>query len=287
MPARLILNADDFALTRGINRAVGELAAAAALTSTTLMASGAAFEDSVSIARRHPQLGVGCHVVLVDGRPVSPPEVVPSLVGPGGTFRPTLQQFVPALMTGQIRPDEILREAVAQIRKLQHAGIAVTHVDTHKHTHIFPTVTRCLVEAAELCGVPAIRNPFEPEWCINLHQGDWKRRTVVRLMASWRQRFISMEPVRNARLRTTDGTVAISVTGKMDSGALARILHALPESGTYELCCHPGYNDADLDLVTTRLREHRDVERSALLQEVPRLMRRQHAPRLIHYGNLV
>ncbi len=46
---------------------------------------------------------------------------------------------------------------------------------------------------------------------------------------------------------------------------LAQILAALPPTGTYELCCHPGYNDPDLDRITTRLRTHRNIEREALL----------------------
>src|ERR1700729_307855 len=71
---RLILNADDFGLTAGINRAIGELHAAGALTSATLMANGPAFDDAVRVASAHPTLGVGCHVVLTDGAPVSPPE---------------------------------------------------------------------------------------------------------------------------------------------------------------------------------------------------------------------
>jgi predicted glycoside hydrolase/deacetylase ChbG (UPF0249 family) len=173
MPARLILNADDFGLTRGINRAIAELAAAGALTSATLMASGPAFEDAVAIAHAHPSLGIGCHIVLVDGAPISPPESVPSLLGPGRrNLRPTLRNFLPALFTGRIRAEEIEREAVAQIRKLQSAGIAVTHIDTHKHTHLFPAVARPLLRAAEQCGVRAIRNPFEPSWSLALHQGD-------------------------------------------------------------------------------------------------------------------
>ena len=73
-------------------------------------------------------------------------------------------------------------------------------------------------------------------------------------------------------VRTPDGTIAISATGNLDADALAQLLRAVPAEGTYELCCHPGYNDADLDLITTRLREHRNVEREALLAEVPRAL---------------
>src|SRR5271154_4644382 len=84
MPPRLIINADDFGLTPGINRAIAELHQAGALTSTTLMATGPAFDDAVVMARANPTLGVGCHIVLTDGVPVSPPQTVPTLLGPDG-----------------------------------------------------------------------------------------------------------------------------------------------------------------------------------------------------------
>src|ERR1035437_227407 len=133
MTARLILNADDFGLTPGINRAIGELHSSGVLTSATLMATGPAFDDAVAVARAHPSLGVGCHIVLTDGAPVSPPESVASLLGPDAkTFRPSLLDFLQALFRGRIHPDEVAREALAQVEKLQRAGIPVTHFDTHK-----------------------------------------------------------------------------------------------------------------------------------------------------------
>ena len=84
MAPRLIINADDFGLTRGVNRAIAELHQAKALTSATLMATGAAFEDAVAIAHANPTLGVGCHIVLTDGTPVSPPKSIPTLIGSDG-----------------------------------------------------------------------------------------------------------------------------------------------------------------------------------------------------------
>jgi predicted glycoside hydrolase/deacetylase ChbG (UPF0249 family) len=161
MPARLIVNADDFGLTRGINRAIAELASAGVLTSTTLMANGPAFDDAVAIAHTHPTLGVGCHIVLTDGVPISPPETIPTLLGPDRkTFRPRLLSFLQALFLNRIRREEILLEARAQIEKLQAAGITVTHADTHKHTHLFPAVAAPLLDVCEALSIPAIRNPF-------------------------------------------------------------------------------------------------------------------------------
>jgi chitin disaccharide deacetylase len=287
MPARLILNADDFGLTPGINRAIGELHSAGVLTSATLMANGPAFSDAVTVARAHPTLGVGCHVVFTDGVPVSPPDTIPSLLGPDGkSFRPSLLDFVQALLRGRIRAEDITRESLAQIQKLQSAGITVTHLDTHKHTHIFSAVARPLLEVAEQTSVRAIRSPFEPTWSLALNQGSATRRLAVKLLGRLRPRFEASLRLHQGRILTTDGTVAISATGQFNSVTLSQFLAVLPPTGTYEICCHPGYNDADLDRVRTRLRAHRNIEREALLTEFPRILRQPHPPTLINYGTL-
>lgn len=287
MTARLIVNADDFGLTHGINRAVAELHSAGALSSATLMANGAAFDDAVAIAQARPMLGVGCHVVLVDGTPISPPDSIRSLIGADGKcFRATLTDFMQALLLGRIREEDIIREALAQVERLQRAGISVTHLDSHKHAHVFPSVSSALLQVAVRCGVGAIRKPFEPEWSLALGLGGWQRQLAVRMIGSLRQRFEVQEPIRNMRVYTTDGTAAISATGKLEAETLAVVLRALPATGTYEVCCHPGYNDRELAVVKTRLRDEREVERMALLTAVPQALIGVNAPRLIHYGNL-
>ena len=285
--SRLILNADDFGLTPGVNRAVAELHRAHALTSATLMANGAAYEDAVEIARATPALGVGCHVVLVDGTPVCDPRDVPTLLDADGRrFRASPADLVGALLRGAVREEEIEREATAQVRKLQKAGIEVTHLDTHKHTHLFPAVTRALLRVAGECSVGAMRNPFEPGWSFALGHGGRLRRMQIRLLGSLRTQFERQPEIRDGRVKTTDGTVGISTTGQLDAKTLREILHALPAEGTFELCCHPGYNDSALDRVTTRLRGHREVERAALLEEMEAIALHPNAPRLIHYGEL-
>lgn len=286
MPARLILNADDFGLTLGVNRAIRELHQAGVLTSATLMATGEAFDDAVAIAHANPSLGVGCHVVLTDGIPVSPPESIPTLIGPDCKhFRPRLIDFVAALLRGRIDEAEIEREALAQVRKLQQAGINVTHLDTHKHTHLFPTVTRSLLRVAESSSVRAIRNPFEPKWCRSLGRGKFMRRLQLALLNSFQSRFNAHRQIRNGDILTTGGTIGVSATGQLNAESLDQILSDAPD-GLWELVCHPGYNDADLAAIATRLRSHREVEREALLTIVPKFLAQPNAPKLIHYGNL-
>jgi hopanoid biosynthesis associated protein HpnK len=282
--ARLIINADDFGLTPGINRAIEELNDAGVLTSATLMANGLAFEDAIAIASTRPNLGVGCHVVLTDGVPVSPPESIPTLLGSDGrSFRPSLREFVQALLLGRIRQEDITREALAQIQKLQRAGIRITHFDTHKHTHLFPQVARPLLAVAEQTGIHAVRNPFEPRWSRALAHGSSSRRATIAAISLLHPSFQAHGQLRNSGVATTQGTLAISATGNLTETTLAQILGAFPAEGAYELCCHPGYSDASLERITTKLRAHRDIEREALLSVIPRYTS---TPRLIHYGDL-
>jgi predicted glycoside hydrolase/deacetylase ChbG (UPF0249 family) len=263
---RLIVNADDFGLTAGVNRAVAELAAFPALTSATLMANGVAFDDATRQAASQSTLGVGCHVVLVDGTPIAPAAQIPTLLTPNGHLRDSLIQFIADLQLGRILEAEIEAEATAQIRRVQAAGITVTHVDTHKHTHLFPRVARPLLRAARACGVPAIRNPFEQSWSASLTRGSLVRRLEVAALRNFQDRFHILR--RAAGLRCPDGSIGVSATGSLDATSLQRLLDAAPD-GTWELVCHPGYNDADLDKVRTRLRNTRDIEREALQQLIP------------------
>jgi predicted glycoside hydrolase/deacetylase ChbG (UPF0249 family) len=286
MAARLILNADDFGLTRGINRAVGELHAAGTLTSATLMATGAAFEDAVAIAHARPGLGVGCHIVFIDGTPAAPLGKIPSLLAPNGkTFRPTLSSFLLDLARGKIDEGQVLIECLFQIEKLQRAGVRITHLDTHKHTHIWPPIASALLRAAERTGIAAVRNPFEPPWSLSLGAGSLSRGLQLRLIEHLRRRFLELPQIASGTVRTTDGTLGISATGNLNAATISAMLAAMPE-GTWELCCHPGYNDTDLDAITTRLRSTRDTERLALLAAFGTKSLHPSSPRLIQYADL-
>lgn len=278
---RLILNADDFGLTPGVNRSILELNRAGALTSTTLMATAPHTAEAAASISANSTLGVGCHVVLVDGEPALPAERIPTLA-PGGSFRPSLAAFARDLIRGRIPASEIEAEAVAQIRRLQKAGVAVTHLDTHKHTHMFPRVLRPVLCAALMCGVRAIRNPFEPDWAMRATpHAPTLRRIEVRLLRTQRRAFLRL--TQEAGLATTDGAVGVLATGTLNSESLQSLLAAMP-AGTWELVCHPGHVDEDLNQTRTRLRESRATEYQALLEAVPPFVRAHPEIAPIHFG---
>ena len=263
---RLIVNADDFGLTEGINRAVTQLFQAGALTSATLMANGPAFQHAVDCAHSNPGLAVGCHVGLLDGAPLAPPKQIAPLLGPDGALRRSLPEFLWQLQRGRIPPSAIRAEAIAQIRRLQANGIQPTHIDTHKHTHLFPRVAEPLLQAAAECGIRAVRNPFEEAWSARQARGALVRRMEVTLLRGFRRSFQSL--VQQLDLITTDGSIGVSATGRLDGAVLDALLRAAP-AGTWELVCHPGYNDVDLAATPTRLRSTRPIEMEALLSRIP------------------
>jgi predicted glycoside hydrolase/deacetylase ChbG (UPF0249 family) len=251
------------------------------------MATGPAFEHAVAVARANPTLGIGCHIIFTDGTPASPPEKIPTLIGPDRkNFRPSLISFLRALLLGQIREEDITREAHAQIARLQQAGISITHLDTHKHTHLFPAIAGPLLHVLENAHIGSIRNPFEPAFAQQLAHAGLKRRLQIGLLKRLQPSFYRQPQIRNHQVLTTQGTVGVSATGNLNSLTLTQILNALPPEGIYELVCHPGYNDPDLDRVATRLRAHREVEMQALLSAIPARLAQPNAPTLIHYGSL-
>lgn len=285
---RLIINADDFGFTRGVNRAIVEGHTNGVVTSSTLMASGQAFAQAEELAKTLPQLSVGCHVLLIDGKPVLPATDIPSLTK-SGRFRDGLRTFAARAVTGQMDANEITAEAIAQIRKIQSAGIAVSHFDTHKHTHLFPKILRPLLRAAAECGVRAVRNPFGPRF--PLRSSDllarpnlWTRYAEVKLLRRFAGKF--REAVDREGFATPDGTLGIEVTGTLDETLFQAIARSMPE-GTWEFVCHPGYNDPDLQAANTRLRESREIELRVLTLPAARQVLAQESVELISYRNLV
>jgi predicted glycoside hydrolase/deacetylase ChbG (UPF0249 family) len=227
--------------------------------------------------------------MLVDGEPLAPVSQVGSLVTPGThSFRPSAAEFARAAVRRQIAPNEIAAEAIAQVRKLQGAGVRVTHIDTHKHTHIFPVALKALLDAAKELGVTAIRNPFAPLHVISKtalakQPTLWLRYMQVKMLSRYAPGF--RRAVKDAGLRTTDGAFGVIATGMLDEKLFRAILDSIPD-GTWELVCHPGYNDESLAGVRTRLRESRVIEREVLTMPQVRDEIRQRAIELISFADL-
>jgi hopanoid biosynthesis associated protein HpnK len=285
---RLIINADDFGLTPGVNRAIVETHTRGIVTSSTLMANGRAFSEAAELAKASPGLSIGCHVVLIDGEPVLDASTIPTITD-SHRFRDGLKTFAVRALTGRMNAGEIETEAKAQIQKIQSAGIAVSHVDTHKHAHIFPQILRPLLRAARDCGVRALRNPFGPRFPLRSSQlltrpNLWTRFAEVRVLSPFAGQF--RRAVDREGFVTPDGTLGIEVTGTLDESLFHAIARSLPD-GTWEFVCHPGYNDADLTAAKTRLRESRELELRVLTRPAAREVLAQEGVQLISYRDLL
>jgi chitin disaccharide deacetylase len=285
---RLIVNADDFGLTPGVNRGILEAHVKGVVTSATLMANASGFDDAVELAQTSPTLSVGCHVVLVDGSPVSSLSRSSTLRGGADSqqLEKSLSRFAVRALRGRVDPTEVETEVAAQIQKLQAAGIRLSHVDTHKHAHIFPQILAPLLRAAKACGIRAIRNPFGRIAFAGVAGRPrlWKRYGQLLLLNPLAGKF--RRYVREQSILTPDGSLGIAATGVLDERLFELIIENFP-GGTWELVTHPGYNDADLDRVPTRLRQSRETELQLLTSAGFREKLERSGIELISYRDLI
>ncbi len=246
---QLVVNADDFGFTRDVNEGIIEAHQRGILTATTLMANGDAFDDAVRRARENEGLDIGAHLVLIGGKAVADRDrALPSSV-------PRLLAAIAA------RRINIYKELAAQVRRILETGIRLTHLDTHKHTHLAPPVLDGVVRVAEEFGIRWVRRPFDLPITAARAGAKWDKRATSGGMAFLRGRFHRV--LAQHKCRATDHFAGFQVTGRFRTQELAALLRALPEGST-ELMCHPGHCREELRSARTRLKESREAELSAL-----------------------
>lgn len=282
---RLIINADDFGLTPGINRAVLKAFRDGVLTSTTLMVNAPSFPEAVSIARANPRLGVGVHLNILRGRPVLPPGEVRSLVDASGSFLKSTTRLIRRWTLGRIDPREVCAEFGAQIRRAKDAGLSPTHLDSERHLHsIFFVVAAAAgsehgIRKLRLCGEIS---PFSPSTALSPSS----LKTLLLLILS---RFNRREAVLRD-IASPDHFFGVRYSCRMDLAHLVEIISSLPD-GNSEIMCHPGYVKKEIESLREkfgiyRILESPEEELIALLS--PRIRSTIEAQKieLINYGNL-
>ena len=288
---RLIVNADDFGLSHGINQAIMLGHRQGIITSATLMANGAGFAAAVEMARTATNLGVGVHLNLTEGAPISAPSGLPSLVDARGLFAHTVAQLGWHSLLGTISLLEVERELRAQIEKVLAAGVAVTHLDGHKHLHLMPALCGMVIRLATDYGIRGIRCPCEGStdvrWLMRRNP-----RAAPRLLKQygvsrvlWLLSWRASKACQQAGLRHPTWLYGLTATGFLDAEVLQSILCRLP-AGTSELMCHPGYVDDHLRRTPTRLLAQREQELQGLVRpEIRQLLARERIA-LISYRDL-
>jgi len=265
----LIVNADDFGFTRDVNDGIIEAHRNGILTATTLMANAAEFDHAVTLARRHPSLDIGCHLVLVGGH---------SLLGPQQPFPNDVPGLIAAMARGKL---DVEAELDAQIRRILSAGLRPTHLDTHKHTHIHPKVLHAVGKLSHQYRIPWVRRPFD----YPMHPGSvpLSRRLLTRglgFLRNWFHRVLS-----SYGCRTTDHFAGFAVTGFYETPELIALLNQLP-AGSTEFMTHPGFCTAELQQTRTRLKETRQKELAALTAKETREAVDRRAIRIVSYRDL-
>jgi hopanoid biosynthesis associated protein HpnK len=287
---QLIVNADDFGLTEWVSEGTLDAHREGIVTSASLMANGSAFDAAVSISRGAPGLGIGVHLNLTTGVPVSVALKVPSLVDCNGRFHFSIGRLSQALVTRQVNLAHVECELRSQITKVFTAGISPTHLDGHKHMHLLPGISDIVIRLAQEFYIRSIRCPREVAPSLPTLQRIGTSRTAVikqylvaRIVSAFAGAF--MERVAKAGLLFPDHFYGLSQTGFLDAPGVRDIVGGLPE-GVSELVCHPGYLDADLVNAGTRLLVQREVEIRALTAPIVKTLVADRGIQLISYWGL-
>jgi hopanoid biosynthesis associated protein HpnK len=285
---RLIVNADDFGYTRGVNAGIVRGFREGIVTSATIMANGDAFEDAIECAQANPKLGVGCHLVLVGGKCVAPAKQVSSLVDSEGRLPASLPALLSQLSTGSARPQAIEAELRAQVERVFAAGLRPTHFDSHKHTHAHPKVMEVVVQVAEEFKVTRIRKPFEDSKALlwPVFRGgvsSWKQRATALIAGVNASGFHKLASSHG--MRTPDHFMGVAATGRLNRQAILAMIGAMRD-GVTELMCHPGEYDDELEKSPTRLKRERETELEGLTDPDVRGAVREHHVRLMNFQEL-
>ncbi len=233
---RLIVTADDFGLALPVNEAVEDGHRHGILTAASLMVAGEAAADAVARARRLPRLGVGLHLVLVDGKPVLPPEQIPDLVGADGNFSTDILASGLRIFFRPAARRQVAAEIRAQLDAFRRTGLALDHVNAHHHFHLHPTVQRELLRLAPEFGIAAIRVPYEPPWAAWRAGGrrfPWHGSGLIEAYRATRLR----RALAAAGIACNDRIYGLADNGAMVSARMLRYLEVLPE-GVSELYVH-------------------------------------------------
>lgn len=243
-----MVNADDYGLTRATSEAILTAHRSGMVTSTSVLTLAPAFMTTARWLAAAGSVGVGVHLALVGEDPpiLSAPEI-PTLVDRRGRLATSWRTLGPRLVSRRVDPADIRRELIAQLDAAQSAGLAIDHLDTHQHLHLWPTVAGVVVDLAVRAGVPAVRVPRS--------SATGPKGAGVRRLA----RRLEMR-VQEAGLVTSDISAGLDQAGACEDECLRATIDELgqacrglasrevagrePAGGTAppvaELGCHPG-----------------------------------------------
>jgi hopanoid biosynthesis associated protein HpnK len=268
---QLVVNADDFGISRGVNRGIIEAHRNGLVTSASLMPNLPSAEDALTRATTCPDLGLGLHLTLTAGAPLSPPQSVPTLVDSHGMFL-VLGELLGRLSIGRVATDDLRRELSAQLEWSARRSIHPDHLNSHHHIHIHPQVSPIVIGLAKEHKIDWVRTPVErglSPALFSLPKKDAARTLAISTFGLWTRML-----VKRAGLRSARHFRGIGMGMGFGQPGLLSTLENLP-AGLTELMTHPGHPDDELARLTV-FSEGRDRELAALTSSAARdLVRRQ------------
>lgn len=237
------------------------------LTQASAMAAAPAWQHAVTMARQMPELCLGVHLTLIQGRAVLPSKAIPHLVDIWGNFptHPVRTGWRYYCRT-ELLP-EIRRELAAQIEAVLEAGLKPWHLNSHLNLHLHPRIFPLVVDLAREYDIPAVRLSRE-DWLttLSLAPDGALSKAVQGLIFSWLGRR-ARRLAQAAGLITNDHFFGLTHDGRLTEAYLLALLPHLPP-GVTEICCHPALYP-DPELLKWAPRYQRQAELAALMS--PRL----------------
>jgi hopanoid biosynthesis associated protein HpnK len=288
---RLIVNADDLGWSEDVTAGILHAHREGIVTSTTLMANLPGADGTLDRARREaPALGLGLHLNLTEGEPLSPAAEVSAILDRSGRFTGGLAGLLMRTQWSRAARGAVAKELAAQAAWASDHGWKPTHYDGHKHVHLHPAVLDVVLELAVRHGVRAVRvaeemrlsgmAPLLPKsWGAKARTRQW---LLARVSMRWGKR--ARRRVKAAGLATTDWFFGVRATGGVSAELLCEFLRRAPE-GTGELMVHPGFREKDPQR-RTRLVDSRQDELAAVCDPRVREAVKQHGWKLITYGEI-
>ncbi len=231
---RLVINADDLGLLPAIDRGLGRAVSEGIVSSVSLLANGPSFDSGVELCRSCPDLGVGAHLSLAEGRALTSWADGGMGRGPENLLPVDYRQFVRDYALRRISLQRVTVELRAQLERIFGAGIRPDHLDGHQHLHLFPPVAPAFAGLGREYGIAALRLPrlTGPG---ELGDDGWKGK-LLRLGSRW-----SAKTYGDAFTRP-DALLGTGCSGRLTLDGFRRLVKAFSAgpAETAELMCHPG-----------------------------------------------
>lgn len=237
---RIIVTSDDFGAAFEVNEAVERAHVDGVLSCASLMVTGPAAEDAVARARRLPRLGVGLHLVLVEGVPALPPEQLPDLVDTSGHFRTDMARAGATMFFKPAARAQLAAEITAQFAAFARTGLPLDHVNAHKHFHLHPTIAGLVIAIGRRFGMKAVRAPVEPFAPLAAVE-PVRLGAEARIAGLWAK--LLRRRLRRAGLSVPDQVFGLAWSGAVTADRLAGLLLHVPD-GVTEIYAHPATDDA-------------------------------------------